>query len=182
MPHGRHLLLANRSGARLQLGDTRGALSDADAAAECGPPSFHTAAIRQVSANFGLSGPNSVSHADQFDNAQLTPPSSPSSRRAWSSCLPSAVLQRFWGLHCIACDVRVFHASSAAPVWLHDLLRPHAAVMAQVEAHAALKDYSAAAEALQRASARDATFTKKEEYKSLERQLGALVRQPVSAH
>lgn len=54
--------------------------------------------------------------------------------------------------------------------------------MAQVEAHAALKDYSAAAEALQRAGARDAAFTKKAEYKSLERQLGALVRQPVSAH
>jgi hypothetical protein len=47
-PYGRHLLLANRSGARLQLGDSRGALQDADAAAECGPPSFHTAIIRQV--------------------------------------------------------------------------------------------------------------------------------------
>ena len=47
-PYGRHLLLANRSGARLQLSNSRGALQDAAAAAECGPPSFHTAVIRQV--------------------------------------------------------------------------------------------------------------------------------------
>ena len=47
-PYGRPLLLANRSGARLQLGDSRGALQDANAAVECGPPSFHTAVIRQV--------------------------------------------------------------------------------------------------------------------------------------
>lgn len=47
-PYGRHLLLANRSGARLQLGDSQGALQDANAATECGPPSFHTAVIRQV--------------------------------------------------------------------------------------------------------------------------------------
>ncbi len=46
--HGRHLLLANRSGARLQLGDRGGALRDADAAVACAPPDFHTAVIRQV--------------------------------------------------------------------------------------------------------------------------------------
>jgi hypothetical protein len=47
-PNGRHLLYANRSGARLQLGDKLGAAEDAAAAAECGPPSFTTAYIRQV--------------------------------------------------------------------------------------------------------------------------------------
>ena len=48
MPNGRHLLYANRAGARLQLGDKRGAADDAATAAECGPPSFTTAYIRQA--------------------------------------------------------------------------------------------------------------------------------------
>ena len=44
-PTVRHLLYANRAGARLQLGDKRGAADDAATAAECGPPSFTTAYI-----------------------------------------------------------------------------------------------------------------------------------------
>ncbi len=54
VPNGRHLLYANRAGARLQLGDKRGAADDAATAAECGPPSFTTAYIRQ--ARSGTSG------------------------------------------------------------------------------------------------------------------------------
>jgi tetratricopeptide (TPR) repeat protein len=49
-PGGRHLLLSNRSGVRLELGDAEGALEDATAATECAPPGFTTAAIRQVEA------------------------------------------------------------------------------------------------------------------------------------
>lgn len=49
-PVGRHLLLSNRSGVRLEMGDVEGALADADAAAQCAPASFTTAAIRQVEA------------------------------------------------------------------------------------------------------------------------------------
>ncbi|EFN56786.1 hypothetical protein CHLNCDRAFT_59647 [Chlorella variabilis] len=49
-PAGRHLLLSNRSGVRLELGDAEGALQDANAAAECAPPDFTTATIRQVEA------------------------------------------------------------------------------------------------------------------------------------
>ena len=45
---GRHLALANRSGARLALGNATGAVDDAVAAAEAGPPSFTTALIRQA--------------------------------------------------------------------------------------------------------------------------------------
>lgn len=45
---GIHLLYANRSGARLTLGDVEGAKEDADRAANSGPPSFTTAYIRQV--------------------------------------------------------------------------------------------------------------------------------------
>ncbi|KAL4444073.1 hypothetical protein ABPG75_011810 [Micractinium tetrahymenae] len=47
---GRHLLLSNRSGVRLEMGDAEGALDDANAAAACAPASFTTAAIRQVEA------------------------------------------------------------------------------------------------------------------------------------
>jgi tetratricopeptide (TPR) repeat protein len=49
-PTGRHMLLSNRSGVRLEMGDAAGALDDANAAAECCPPDFTTAAIRQVEA------------------------------------------------------------------------------------------------------------------------------------
>jgi hypothetical protein len=51
---GRHLLLSNRSGVRLELGDAEGALQDASAAAACAPPDFTTAVIRQ--ACFALAG------------------------------------------------------------------------------------------------------------------------------
>lgn len=51
---GRHLLYANRAGARLSLGDKQGALEDANSAASCGPPSFTTAYIRQVEAYAAL--------------------------------------------------------------------------------------------------------------------------------
>ena len=46
VPACRHLLLSNRSGVRLELGDAAGALEDANAAAECAPAGFTTAAIR----------------------------------------------------------------------------------------------------------------------------------------
>ncbi|KAL4429988.1 hypothetical protein ABPG77_004358 [Micractinium sp. CCAP 211/92] len=49
-PAGRHLLLSNRSGVKLEMGDAEGALADANAAAQCAPASFTTAAIRQVEA------------------------------------------------------------------------------------------------------------------------------------
>jgi hypothetical protein len=42
------MLLSNRSGARRSLGDSVGALEDANAAAELAPPGFHTAYVRQV--------------------------------------------------------------------------------------------------------------------------------------
>jgi len=45
---GRHLLLANRAGARQAMGDPAAALQDADEAAARSPPGFHTAYIRQV--------------------------------------------------------------------------------------------------------------------------------------
>lgn len=46
VPACSHLLLSNRSGVRLELGDAAGALEDANAAAECAPAGFTTAAIR----------------------------------------------------------------------------------------------------------------------------------------
>ena len=49
-PSGAHLLLSNRSGVRLEAGDAEGALADANAAVECAPASFTTAAVRQVEA------------------------------------------------------------------------------------------------------------------------------------
>jgi hypothetical protein len=48
------MLLSNRSGARLALGDAHGAAQDADAAASLAPPGFHTAYVRQVRLFSGL--------------------------------------------------------------------------------------------------------------------------------
>ena len=48
IPSGKHLLYANRAGARLTLGDKQGAMEDANEAAACGPPSFTTAYVRQA--------------------------------------------------------------------------------------------------------------------------------------
>ena len=48
VPTGKHLLYANRAGARLTQGDKQGAVEDANAAASWGPPSFTTAYVRQV--------------------------------------------------------------------------------------------------------------------------------------
>lgn len=48
------MLLSNRSGARLTLGDKIGALEDANAAAAAAPPGFHTAYIRQVFSHIWL--------------------------------------------------------------------------------------------------------------------------------
>lgn len=42
------MLLSNRSGALLTLGDKLGALRDANEAASLAPPGFHTAYVRQV--------------------------------------------------------------------------------------------------------------------------------------
>ncbi|KAK9804311.1 hypothetical protein WJX72_006242 [[Myrmecia] bisecta] len=50
----RHLLYANRSGARRGLGDSQGALDDANAAAAAAPPGFTTAFVRQVEAHVAL--------------------------------------------------------------------------------------------------------------------------------
>lgn len=49
-PWGQHLLLSNRSGVKLALGDAEGALQDALNAAHCAPSTFSTAAVRQVEA------------------------------------------------------------------------------------------------------------------------------------
>ncbi|BDA51101.1 probable protein STIP1 homolog at C-terminar half [Coccomyxa sp. Obi] len=49
-PSGLHMLLSNRSGALLTLGDKSGALADANSAAMLAPPGFHTAYVRQVEA------------------------------------------------------------------------------------------------------------------------------------
>lgn len=46
--HGMHLLLANRSGARLTKHDTQGAVDDAYAALEMAPVTFSTAVVRLV--------------------------------------------------------------------------------------------------------------------------------------
>lgn len=51
---GAHLLLANRSGARLAAGDAAGAAADADAAVAAGPPGWPTARVRQVEARAAL--------------------------------------------------------------------------------------------------------------------------------
>lgn len=48
IPRGKHLLHANRAGVRLTLGNTEGALQDAQAAVKLAPPGFTTAYIRQV--------------------------------------------------------------------------------------------------------------------------------------
>lgn len=56
-PSGRHLLLSNRSGALLALGDAPGALRDADAAVAGAPASFTTAAVRQADALCALGRP-----------------------------------------------------------------------------------------------------------------------------
>ncbi|EIE21274.1 hypothetical protein COCSUDRAFT_17854 [Coccomyxa subellipsoidea C-169] len=53
-PSGLHMLLSNRSGALLTLGDKSGALDDANAAAELAPLGFHTAYVRQVEAYAAL--------------------------------------------------------------------------------------------------------------------------------
>lgn len=53
-PHGRHMLLANRSAAYLANGDAHNALEDATAAVECCPDAFTTAGIRQADALFAL--------------------------------------------------------------------------------------------------------------------------------
>lgn len=52
---GRHLLLANRAGARLALGDAAGAAADADEAAALAPPGFTTCYIRQARVLLGAS-------------------------------------------------------------------------------------------------------------------------------
>ena len=51
---GRHLLLANRSAARLASGDANAALEDANAAVECCPNEFSKAWIRQADALYAL--------------------------------------------------------------------------------------------------------------------------------
>ena len=50
---GSHLLLANRSAARLATGDGQGALADAEAAIACAPPGYTTAFVRQVGGRLG---------------------------------------------------------------------------------------------------------------------------------
>ena len=47
-PHGRHLLLSNRSGVLLSLGKAVEAARDADEAADSAPEGFRNAFIRQV--------------------------------------------------------------------------------------------------------------------------------------
>lgn len=51
---GKHLLHANRSGVRLNLGNVEGALEDAQAAVKLAPQGFTTAHIRLVSHLFTL--------------------------------------------------------------------------------------------------------------------------------
>ncbi len=48
-PNCRHLLLSNRSGVLLSLGQAQAAVEDAQEAVRIAPPGFHTAVIRQVS-------------------------------------------------------------------------------------------------------------------------------------
>ena len=47
-PTGKHLLHANRSGVRLNLGNAEGALEDAQAAVKLAPQGFTTAHVRLV--------------------------------------------------------------------------------------------------------------------------------------
>ena len=47
-PHCRHLLLSNRSGVLLSLGQADAAARDAREAVQCAPAGFHTAVIRQA--------------------------------------------------------------------------------------------------------------------------------------
>jgi tetratricopeptide (TPR) repeat protein len=52
--YGAHLLLSNRSAARLASGDAAGALADATAAVDCCPVDFSKAWIRQADALYAL--------------------------------------------------------------------------------------------------------------------------------
>ena len=58
-----HLLLANRSGAKLAAGDAAGAALDADCAVEAGPPGWTTARVRQVEARRALGDRAGVARA-----------------------------------------------------------------------------------------------------------------------
>lgn len=49
-PHCRHLLLSNRSGVLLSLGNPQAAVEDAEEAVRIAPAGFQTAVIRQASA------------------------------------------------------------------------------------------------------------------------------------
>ena len=52
--HGKHLLLSNRSAARLASGDVHAAVDDAREATGCCPDDFTTAAVRLADAQFAL--------------------------------------------------------------------------------------------------------------------------------
>lgn len=52
--HGVHLILSNRSLARLSLGDIEGAIEDARKCCKCCPDSFTTAAVRMADALFAF--------------------------------------------------------------------------------------------------------------------------------
>ena len=58
-----HLLLANRSGAKLAAGDAAGAATDADDAVEAAPPGWSTARVRQVEARRALGDQGGVARA-----------------------------------------------------------------------------------------------------------------------
>ena len=73
-PEGsRHLLLSNRSGVRLALGDARGALEDAEKAVAEGPPKWATALVRLAEAR-AASG-DSQGAADALRAAKEADPS-----------------------------------------------------------------------------------------------------------
>ena len=72
-PAGVHLLLSNRSGARLAAGDFQGALQDADAAAAVAPPDFTTAAVRRAEALLALGKPQEAAAGLEAACAQGQP-------------------------------------------------------------------------------------------------------------
>jgi hypothetical protein len=72
-PGTRHLLLANRSGARLAGGDAAGAAEDASAAVAAAPAEFTAAAVRRADALFALGRPAEAAAALEAGAARHPP-------------------------------------------------------------------------------------------------------------
>ncbi|KXZ42307.1 hypothetical protein GPECTOR_164g149 [Gonium pectorale] len=88
-PGASHLLLANRSAVRLQIGDLEGALADARAAVEQAPKGFHMAVVRLIDALYAQGrfeeAARAAREAVAADSSFAFRPEYPSIRRALRS-------------------------------------------------------------------------------------------------